>query len=94
MSLDENRMIRERTAGHKAQALWDDKTLQECFTEIADDIRNGWSESKSEEADRREELYYLNRALEELKRRIRKRIGVGNTAAKQLTEIEEGRKRR
>lgn len=82
MTVDQNRLIRERKQGAKAEGLWEG--LQEIFTEMEDDIRNGWKGSKADERERREEIYYFMRALEDLKQRLKVRIATGKFAAKQL----------
>ena len=83
MTIDENKLIRQRSKGAKAEHLWD-TTLQEIFTEMEEDIRNGWKNSLADEQGRREEIYHFMRALEDLKQRLKTRIATGKYAAKQL----------
>ena len=88
---DEMKLHRQRAAGLKAQTLWDSPTVKEIFAEMEEDVRKGWAESKAEEKDRREEIYWYMRAVEEVKRKFQLRISTGKLAAKQLEELEEAK---
>jgi len=90
---DDMKLARQRARGLKAQRLWDDPLLQEIFAEIEREVLDGWKTSRSEERDRREEIYYLQRAVEHLKQKIRTHVGTGKRADKELEEIEKERKR-
>lgn len=82
MTVNEDRLIRERKKGAKAEALWEG--LEEIFTRIEENHRLGWKNSLSDEQERREEIYRSMRNLDAVKSEIRKMIATGRAAAKQL----------
>lgn len=88
MADDEMKLLRQRSRGAKTQRLWDDPELQAILAEIDEDIRVGWKGTQSDEKERREEIYYLMRAVEEFKQRLQTRIANGKFAGKQLEDIE------
>lgn len=90
---DEMKLARQRAKGMKAQRLWDDPLLQELIADIEREVVDGWKTSRAEEKDRREEIYYLQRALEYLKQKIMNHIGTGKRAEKELEGIEKERKK-
>lgn len=91
--MDELKLTQQRARGLKAQRLLDDPLLIEILAEIDKEIVDGWKTSRSEERDRREEIYYLQRAVETLRERLRGRVFTGKQAHKQLEEIERAKKK-
>ena len=91
--MDELKLTRQRARGLKAQRLLDEPLMQEIFDEIDKEIIDGWKTSRSEEKDRREEIYYLQRAVEAFKDRLRARVFTGKVANKELEDIEKAKKK-
>jgi microcompartment protein CcmL/EutN len=90
---DEMKLHRQRTAGLKAAKEWGSPVLQEIIAEMEEDVSKGWMTTKADEGERREELYYFSRAVEDMKHRFQKRIADGKYAEKQIEEIEDQRKK-
>jgi hypothetical protein len=91
--VDQMKLHRQRAVGLKAAKEWGSPVLQEIIAEMEADVSKGWMTTKSDERERREELYYFSRAIEDVKHRFQKRIADGKYAEKQIQEIEDERKR-
>ena len=89
---DENKLLRQRTNGQKASRLWDDPMIQGFFTEIENEIKNSWMQSRGGEQDLREEQWRVWRVHERYKQAFKNYMATGKLAAKELFEIEERRK--
>lgn len=90
---DEMKLHKQRARGQEALRLWENSMIQEFFTEIENDIRDGWRNTKGEEQDLREQIYLTMRVFENFKQKFKTYIATGKLAAKELLEIEEQRKR-
>ena len=72
------------------QRLLDDENINSAFLNIEGDIYKLWTSTKSDESDKREEIYREYRGLMALKARLQRYVNEGKKAQE---EVAHGRKR-
>ena len=90
---DEFKLHRQRASGQEAQRLWENSMIQEFFTDMENEIRDGWRSTKADEHDVREQIYLKMLNFEDFKQKFKTRMATGKLAARELLELEEKRKR-
>ena len=85
---DDGKLRKKVARGKQTENLWNNPILQDAFEAIETDLVNGWKDSDGSEKEQRENAYFLLRALEELKSRLKRIIREGNDAQTELSHKE------
>lgn len=79
MGLDE-----ERQRGQLAENLRNNSLLQEIFQALRDSYITDWSQTELSDMDKREQQYYLLKALDSIELELESIIATGNLATQQI----------
>lgn len=79
MGLDE-----ERQRGQLAESLRNNPLLQEIFQALRDSYITDWSQTERSDVDKREQQYYLLKALDDIELELQSIISTGRLATQQI----------
>tara|TARA_S200002703_G_C3770734_1_gene237290 strand:- start:504 stop:764 length:261 start_codon:yes stop_codon:yes gene_type:complete len=82
MSLDD-----ERQRGLLAETLKNNPLLKEIFQVLKDSYITDWSQTELSDAEKREQSFYLLRALNDIEGQIDSIISTGKLASQQINSI-------
>ena len=91
--MDSDALSREVMRGREAAQLLEHPLLVEAFASIRKDLHGNWMAAPVRDAEGRERIWLMTKMLERLESAIRMHVDTGKMAARQITDLEEKKKR-
>jgi len=91
--MDSEKLQKEINRGRDAAQLLENPLLVDAFASIRKDLQGNWMAAPVRDAEGRERIWLMTKMLERLEGAIRMHVETGKMAARQLTDLEEKKKR-
>ncbi len=88
MDVDENKLLRDRDAAARAEALLNNDLLKECFASLEASYLKAWRNTGIAETSDRERLFIAVNIVGKVQEHLRRIIDGGKIAKVQIDQIE------